>query len=110
MQVIAATNVESGEPIIAFVGAKDAKSSKSTILKVPNSLILSRPRSLSLDEACTLPYYAVGLLPALMKAGIHGPDAEPASSKCCVVTGAGPHAIMAIQVRKGVSSSVQLSF
>ncbi len=108
LNIVAASVKGSGEPVVAFVSPQAlARTSKGSTLRVQSNAVVSRPAGVGPDQACVLPYYALSLLPQLMKAGIHDKKAKAAASssglgsddrKLCIVTGAGPDALFAIQI------------
>jgi hypothetical protein len=100
INVVAASLLDGGEPVVAFVSPQAlTKAGKGSTLQVPRSAVVSRPAGVSAEAACALPYYALSLLPQLMKAGVHEKGKGDAGErKLCIVTGAGPDALFAIQV------------
>lgn len=109
VNLVAGTVKGSGEPVVAFVSPQAlARASKGSTLRVRRSAVVGRPAGVGAEDACLLPYYALSLLPQLMKAGIHDKNKAQASTataaeggddrKLCIVTGAGPDARFAIQI------------
>lgn len=96
INVVAASLKGGGEPVVAFVSPQAlAQASKGATLRVPRGAVVGRPAGVGVEDACLLPYYALSLLPQLMRAGLHDKTED---RKLCIVTGAGPDALFAIQI------------
>lgn len=95
-----------GQEFVAFADPSAAKAGVNSKVKVSSAAAFEKPRGLTSDQACMLLYLALELLPPLMKAGVHTvmEEGEAANrrKRTGVVTGAGPQAQFALQVRSHV--------
>lgn len=112
---LVAGKTSDGQELVAFVDPASAR--VNARVQVLASCAIPKPAKLTGEQACALPYYALDLLPPLMKAGVHSILEESGSKvseaagaaggqerreATCVVTGCGPQAAFAIQVGRVV--------
>lgn len=98
LDVVAGTTAD-GQEVVAFVPPGAGSGSK---VMVPQNLMMPRPPSISREDACLIPYLALGVLPALMQLGLHEQGGraqqQDGGAPACVVTGCGLQAQFVTQV------------